>query len=248
MSDASDIDPGRFAVHDADPRRFRQAFVREGVGGVPLVCVHGWPESKRIFWKVIAPFAAAGFEVIVPDLRGFGDSDVGPDGFHDVTSHALDLYALVHDVLGHQRVVLLGGDLGGPVIQHLALRQPDWVDRLVLFNSPVPHDKEAMAGWRTRAAREASDYYVRQGTDADALAAELATPEQRLATSPPSTRHDSGPTRGASSTRAHLRAATAAAPSSTSTPSPSATGPTCGRRSAATRASSTSALASRRRS
>jgi pimeloyl-ACP methyl ester carboxylesterase len=179
MSDESDIDPGRFVVEHAEPRRFRQAFVRAGAGGVPLVCVHGWPESKRIFWKVIDPFAAAGFEVIVPDLRGFGDSDVGPDGFHDVMSHALDVYALVHDVLGHERVVLLGGDLGGPVIQDLALRHPDWVDRLVLFNSPVPYDKEAMAGWRTRAPREASDYYVRQGTDADALAAELATPEQR---------------------------------------------------------------------
>lgn len=82
------------------------------------MCVHGWPETKRIFWKVIGPLAAAGFEVVVPDLRGFsGDSEVGPDGFHDVASHHRDLYALVHDVLGHERVVLLGGDLGGPVIQ-----------------------------------------------------------------------------------------------------------------------------------
>ena len=180
MSAASDIDPARYAIEHASPRGFAQAYVREGVGGVPLVCVHGWPETKRIFWKVIAPLAEAGFEVIVPDLRGFGDSELGPDGFHDVASHALDLYALVHDVLGHDRVVLLGGDLGGPVIQDLALRHPDWVDRLVLFNSPLPYDKERMAGWNTRPAREASDYYVRQGTDADALAAELATPEQRL--------------------------------------------------------------------
>ena len=73
-----DLDPARFTVHAASPRGFRQAFVREGVGGVPLVCVHGWPETKRIFWKVIEPLAAAGFEVIVPDLRGFGDSDARP--------------------------------------------------------------------------------------------------------------------------------------------------------------------------
>ncbi len=153
--------------------------MHEGLGGVPLLCVHGWPETKRIFWKVIEPLAAAGFEVIVPDLRGFGDSDVGPDGFHDVASHALDLYTLVHDQLGHERVVVLGGDLGGPVIQDLALRHPDWVDRMVLFNSPLPFDKERMAGMRTRPAREASDYFVRQGTDADALAGELRTPEER---------------------------------------------------------------------
>jgi pimeloyl-ACP methyl ester carboxylesterase len=50
---------------------------------------------------------------------------------------------------------------------------------MVLFNSPLPYDKERMAGMDSRAPREASDYFVRQGTDPDALAAELATPEQR---------------------------------------------------------------------
>ena len=175
-----DIDPSRFAVQFASPRGFQQAYVREGVGGVPLVCVHGWPESKRIFWKVIAPLAAAGFEVIVPDLRGFGDSDVALDGFHDVASHSRDVFALVHDVLGHERVVLVGGDLGGPVVQDLALRHPGWVDRMVLFNSPLPYLKDEMADIQgTRPPMEAADYFLRQGTDGGALAAELATPEQR---------------------------------------------------------------------
>src|SRR6187401_2716798 len=113
------IDPERFRIERASARGFQQAFVRVNAGGVPLLCVHGWPESKRIFWKVIEPLAAAGFDVIAPDLRGFGDSDVAPDGFHDVFAHSADVYSLVHDVLGHDRVVLLGGDLGGPVIQDL---------------------------------------------------------------------------------------------------------------------------------
>lgn len=154
--------------------------MRANPGGVPLLAVHGWPESKRIFWKVIEPLANAGFEVIVPDLRGFGDSDIGPDGFHDVAAHSRDLYALVHDHLGHESVVVLGGDLGGPVIQDLALRHSEWVDRMVLFNSPLPYLKDEMASIRdTRPPAEASDYFVRQGTDADALAAELSTAEER---------------------------------------------------------------------
>ena len=176
---AAEVDPARFPTRFAAPRGFRQAYVHEGVGGVPVVCVHGWPETKRIFWRVIAPLTGAGFEVIVPDLRGFGESDLGPDGFHDVPAHSHDLYALVHDHLGHDQVVLVGGDLGGPVIQDLALRHPEWVARMVLFNSPLPYDKERMAGMRTRPARESGDYFVRQGTDALGLTAELATPEQR---------------------------------------------------------------------
>jgi pimeloyl-ACP methyl ester carboxylesterase len=175
-----DLDPDRFVVRRASPRGFGQAYVREGVGGVPLVCVHGWPETKRIYWRVIEPLAAAGFEVIVPDLRGFGDSDVGPDGFHDVAAHSADVHALVHDELGHERVVLLGGDLGGPVIQDLALRHPEWVDRMVLFNSPLPYLKDAMAGLTgTRAPRESADYFLRQGLDPDGLLADLPTEAAR---------------------------------------------------------------------
>jgi pimeloyl-ACP methyl ester carboxylesterase len=179
MTTDPDLDRDRFPLRTASPRGFSQAYIRLGEGGVPLVCVHGWPESKRIFWRVVEPLAAAGFDVVVPDLRGFGDSEVGPDGLHDVASHSLDLHALVHGELGLDRVVLLGGDLGGPVVQDLALRFPEWVDRLVLFNSPLPYDRERMAGLRTRAPREAADYFVRQGTDADALAAELDDPGRR---------------------------------------------------------------------
>jgi pimeloyl-ACP methyl ester carboxylesterase len=178
-STPADIDPARFDVHHASPRGFRQAYVHEGVGGAgPLVLVHGWPETKRIWWRVIEPLVGHGFEVIVPDLRGFGDSDVAPDGFHDVASHARDLAALVEH-LGHDAAVLVGGDLGGPVIQDMALRWPDRYQRMVLFNSPLAYDKETMAGLRSRPAVEASDYFLRQGLDPDGLVAELATPEQR---------------------------------------------------------------------
>jgi pimeloyl-ACP methyl ester carboxylesterase len=174
----NDLDPDRFPLAETRTRGFRQVYVRAGEGGVPLLCVHGWPETKRVWWRVIEPLAAAGFEVIVPDLRGFGDSEPGPDGYGDVPSHSRDLLALL-DELGHERVVVCGGDLGGPVIQDLALRAPERVDRMILFNSPLPYDKQQMAGMKTRPPVEASDYFRRQGTDADALAAELATPAQR---------------------------------------------------------------------
>ena len=144
-----------------------------------LVCVHGWPESKRIFSRVVGPLCDAGFDVVVPDLRGFGESGLSPDGFYDVVSHARDIEALVFDHLGYESVVLVGGDLGGPVIQEVALRNPTRVGRMVLFNSPLPMDKDRMAGMRTRPPVEVMDYFIRQGTDADALASELSTEEKR---------------------------------------------------------------------
>ncbi len=177
MTAPADLDPDRFPVHRYDGRGVDLAYVREGVGGVPLLLVHGWPETKRIFWRVIEPLAASGFEVVVPDLRGFGDSAVAADGFHDTAASMRDLEALLGH-LGHDRVVVAGGDFGGVVIQALALSRPDLVDRMVLFNAPLPGDNQAVreAG---AAATAAVDYFLRQGTDPDGLAAELSDPDRR---------------------------------------------------------------------
>ncbi|HEY4812249.1 MAG TPA: alpha/beta hydrolase [Solirubrobacteraceae bacterium] len=160
------------------------AYVRAGHGGYPLLLVHGWPETKRIWWRNIAPLAQAGFEVIVPDLRGFGDSGLAPDGFYDLAAHARDLYALVHEVLGHERLSAAGGDLGGGVIQDLGLRFEGFLERQVLFNSILPLLGEAYesAGIPPAPAPEmrmAGDYFIRQGREADVLALELDSPEQR---------------------------------------------------------------------
>jgi pimeloyl-ACP methyl ester carboxylesterase len=50
---------------------------------------------------------------------------------------------------------------------------------MVVFNSPMPYDAERMKGMRTRPPAEAADYFLRQGTDPDALAAELTTDRER---------------------------------------------------------------------
>ena len=160
------------------------AYIRAGQGGYPLLLVHGWPETKRIWWRNIEPLARAGFEVIVPDLRGFGDSGLAPDGFYDLAAHARDMHALVADVLGHERCCAAGGDLGGGVVQDLALRFAGFVERQVLFNSVLPllpqeYEAAGLAVASPPEQRMAADYFVRQGREADALAEELDSPERR---------------------------------------------------------------------
>ena len=174
-----------FAVHRAEVRPgVETAYLREGAGGFPLLLVHGWPETKRIWWRNVAPLADAGFEVIVPDLRGFGDSGPAPDGHYDMAASARDLHALVHDVLGHERCAAAGGDYGGAIVQDLGLRFEGFVERQVLFNTVLPvlpaeYEAAGLPAAPAREMRMAADYFVRQGRDADALAAELDTPEKR---------------------------------------------------------------------
>jgi pimeloyl-ACP methyl ester carboxylesterase len=107
----------------------------------------------------VDPLVAAGFEVIAPDLRGFGDSDIAADGFYDVAAFSLDMYALVHDVLGHNQCF----NTLTPVLRNGEYEA-----------AGIPRDDD-------RAQRATADYFIRQATDADALAAELDTPARRRA-------------------------------------------------------------------
>jgi pimeloyl-ACP methyl ester carboxylesterase len=185
VGNARELDGDAFAIHRAEVRDgLELAFLREGEGGYPLLLPHGWPETKRIWWRNVEPLAAAGFEVIVPDLRGFGDSGLAPDGFYDLAAYARDLYALVHDVLGHDRCAAAGGDVGGAVIQDMGLRFEGLVERQCLFNTvlPVIHEQYEQAGISSEIPREvrmAGDYFLRQGREADELAAELDTADKR---------------------------------------------------------------------
>jgi pimeloyl-ACP methyl ester carboxylesterase len=183
MSEAPD--PHAFGLEHAEVRAgVSIAYVRAGIGGYPLLLVHGWPETKRIWWRNITPLADAGFEVIVPDLRGYGDSGLAPDGFYDLAAHARDLHALLGDVLGHAHCAAAGGDLGGGVIQDLGLRFEGFVDRQLLFNCVLPllgglYEQAGIPTAPPRDMRMAADYFIRQGREPDALAAELDTPEKR---------------------------------------------------------------------
>jgi pimeloyl-ACP methyl ester carboxylesterase len=189
VAQASDspLDPDRFATHRAElATGATVAYLREGVGGVPLLLVHGYPETRRIWWRNVEPLVAAGFEVIAPDLRGFGDSGLAADGFYDVAAHSMDLHALVHDELGHERCFVAGGDAGGPIAYDLTLRFPGFAPKLCFWNTlaPVLPELYAAAGIpddEPTGTRATADYFRRQAADADALLAELDTPARRRA-------------------------------------------------------------------
>ena len=168
-----------FAVQRLEVRDgLELAYWREGAGGFPLLLVHGWPETKRIWERNVAALAEAGFDVIVPDLRGYGDSDLAADGFYDLAAHARDLEALLR-ALGHSHCAACGGDLGGGAIQDLGLRFDGLVVRQVLFNTVLPLIPE-LPREQPVDVLMAADYFRRQGREADALAAELDSAEKRV--------------------------------------------------------------------
>ncbi len=185
--------PDAFTIHrrevPASPGRdgLSLAFVHEGPKGgtgYPLLLLHGYPETKRIWWRNIAALAGAGYEVIAPDLRGHGDSDVSQDYVYDIAAYSRDVYLLVHDVLGHERCGVVGGDVGGVVAVDLLHRYPGFVDKLVFFDTvpPLLFDDYVAAGLDPTSILSdgpTGDYRERQGATPDALAADLDTVDKR---------------------------------------------------------------------
>jgi pimeloyl-ACP methyl ester carboxylesterase len=106
--------------------------------GPPVVLLHGFPEFWYAWKGVIAPLVAAGFRVIVPDQRGYGDSDK-PRGIA-----AYDLDRLGDDVagmivaLGHDAAAVAAHDWGGGVAWNLAIRHPERLRRLAVIDTPHP--------------------------------------------------------------------------------------------------------------
>ena len=101
--------------------------------GPDVVLLHGWPGSRRDY-REVTPLLAEKARTIVPDLRGFGDSDkhhLPPKEFYSQDAQVRSVLALL-DELGIQRAVFGGYDVGSRVLQALAKAAPDRVAGLVM--------------------------------------------------------------------------------------------------------------------
>ena len=120
---------------DVGPVRLR---VRHRGSGPAVLLVHGHPRTGST-WHAVAPLLVeAGYTVVVPDMRGYGQSTkAGIEADHVQQSKrtvANDLVRLM-EILGHPSYVVTGHDRGAYVALRLALDHPDRVDRLVVLDA-----------------------------------------------------------------------------------------------------------------
>jgi haloacetate dehalogenase len=110
--------------------------VRRAGRGKPLLLLHGHPQSHAM-WHRVAPQLTDRFELVLMDLRGYGDSARPPAGVdsaayakREMASDALE----VMRQLGHRRFQVLAHDRGARVAHRLALDHADSVERLMLLD------------------------------------------------------------------------------------------------------------------
>jgi haloacetate dehalogenase len=107
-----------------------------GGSGPPLLLIHGYPQT-HVMWRQVAPRLAEEFTVVVPDLRGYGDSSKPPAGadFINYSKRALALDQVeVMQALGFDKFAVAGHDRGARVTHRLLRDHGDRITRAALLD------------------------------------------------------------------------------------------------------------------
>jgi haloacetate dehalogenase len=110
--------------------------VVKGGEGAPLLLLHGAPFT-HISWRLVAPDLAKQYTLVIPDLRGYGDSSKPPDGENHANyskrAMALDQVEVMKH-FGFDRFPVVGHDRGGRVAHRMALDHPDKVTKVAVLD------------------------------------------------------------------------------------------------------------------
>ena len=116
--------------------RLRHSSAGQGAGKPPLLLVHGNPQNHTCWYKVAARLAK-NYHVILPDLRGYGDSSLPEPGADHVNysfrTMANDLLEIM-DQLGYDTFFVAGHDRGGRTVHRLCIDHPERIRKVCLMD------------------------------------------------------------------------------------------------------------------
>jgi pimeloyl-ACP methyl ester carboxylesterase len=153
--------------------RIHLAYERRGQGR-PLVLLHGFPLDHHL-WDDVAPLLEDSFDIIVPDLRGFGNSTMIESAL-SMDDYASDIASLL-DHLNIQKAAIVGHSMGGYVALAFARRYPERVSGLGLVSSQLLADPPERKEGRYKSAADVEANGI--GSVVEAMAPKFTT-DQKL--------------------------------------------------------------------
>mgnify|MGYP001585241118 CR=1 FL=1 len=118
-----------------DTNGIKMHFVEQGQGPMVILC-HGFPECWYSWRHQLPALADAGFHVVAPDQRGYGQTDrPEPIEAYNILQLTGDMVGLIH-ALGKERAIIVGHDWGASVAWHCALLRPDLFHAIALLSVP----------------------------------------------------------------------------------------------------------------
>lgn len=148
------------------------AYERRGKG-TPLVLIHGYPLDHSI-WNEVADLLKDDFDVIWPDLRGFGESTTvdTPYGMSEIADDIAQLLTK----LGIEKALIAGHSMGGYVALAFANKYPDRISGLALVGSQAPADPPERKEGRYKTAADVQE----KGLSVVTPMTEKLSPDQKV--------------------------------------------------------------------
>src|SRR6266852_9097558 len=132
---ATSITPDALSHRLIETNGLRMHLAEQGTSPLILLC-HGFPELWYSWRYQFSTLAQAGYHVVAPDLRGYGQTDRPTEIAAYTLLHMVgDLVGLL-DALGEQQAILISHDWGANVAWHAALMRPDLFPALVTMSAP----------------------------------------------------------------------------------------------------------------
>jgi haloacetate dehalogenase len=117
--------------HTANVNGIKMHYVEAGEGP-PVVLLHGFPETWYC-WRHQLPVLAARYKLIVPDLRGYGETAKPATGY-DKRTMANDIHAMLQHC-GYEKATIVGHDRGARVATRFAKDYPEAIERLAVMDN-----------------------------------------------------------------------------------------------------------------
>jgi pimeloyl-ACP methyl ester carboxylesterase len=141
MSDSDPVDGVTFRFIEANGLNMRIAEI--GDSGPLVLMAHGWPESWYSWRHQMQALAAAGYRVVAPDMRGYGETDAPADvDDYDIVHLAADMVGVL-DALGEETAIMVGHDWGSIVAWNTVLMHPERFKALIAMS--VPYEVERLS-------------------------------------------------------------------------------------------------------
>jgi pimeloyl-ACP methyl ester carboxylesterase len=131
--------------------------------GPALLLIHGFPLNRCMWRPQIAAMTAAGYRVVAPDLRGFGESD-SSDGQYTIDLFADDIVCLL-DHLGIERAVVGGMSMGGYILLNMLERYRERITAACFIVTRSGADDESGRERRLNLARDTKEHGPRVVAD-----------------------------------------------------------------------------------
>jgi 3-oxoadipate enol-lactonase len=148
------------------------AYIRQGKG-TPLVLLHGYPLDHHL-WDDVVPLLKDSFDLIIPDLRGFGESTT-VDTCYSMDDFASDIAGLL-DQLDIKKAAIAGHSMGGYVALAFARLYPERVSGLGLVSTQVLADPPDRKEGRYKSAADVAEKGI--GNIVEAMTTKLTSVEQ----------------------------------------------------------------------